>query len=395
MAALWAAIVIALPGCKRYSDVSAPNDPESARLSQSAQPGQASPAPGQFLDSARQPVESAWVGAQAAKAAYVLIGEAHTSACDHETQARVLALMAEAGTPPAVGLEMVSLDAQPILDLFNKGIIGLEELEERLVWGQTWGFPFEIYRPIFETARRLELPLYALNVPRDVARKVGRSGFKGLSMEERLGLPSKIIPVPKEQEESLRAVFDSHPFGKPKDRKAAWESFITVQALWDTAMARRAVEARVATRRPVAIIAGGGHVERGWGIASRLAVFDPAGQRLLLMPWRGGQDPDPLEADLFFYCPEVKRPRLGLTLETKNSAIAVVAVESGSRADAAGLKAGDVLVKAQGAEVKSLPDLHSATMRALKEGGTLRLDILRDGRPETLQVPLPDIRSGS
>lgn len=388
MAALWAAIVLALPACKRYSDVTAPPPPHASQ-------GQAALATGQFLDSAQQPIDPAWVGAQAAKAAYVLIGEAHTSACDHQMQAQVLALMVDAGMPPAVGLEMVSLDAQPILDLFNKGIIGLEELEERLRWSQTWGFPFEIYRPIFETARRFELPVYSLNVPRDVARKVGRVGLKGLTMEERLGLPSKIIPVPKAQEEYLRAVFDSHPFGKPKDRKAAWESFITVQALWDTAMARRAVEVRVATRRPVAVIAGGGHVENGWGIASRLAVFDPTGQRLMLMPWRGGQAPDPSQADVFFYCPEVKRPRLGLTLETNNSAITVVAVEAGSRADTAGLKPGDVIATAQGATVKALSDLHSATMRATEEGGTLRLEILRDGRSETLLIPLPDIRPGS
>jgi len=45
--------------------------------------------------------------------------------------------------------------------------------------------------------------------------------------------------------------------------------------------------------------------------------------------------------------------------------------------------------------VKALSDLHSATMRATQEGGALRLEILRDGRPETLLVPLPDIRSGS
>ena len=393
MAALWAAIAVAMPACKRYSDVTAPGE----ALSGGGQPGpgQGSPAPGQFLNSAGQSMDPACVGMLAGQAAYVLLGESHPSACDHQAQAYVLALMAEAGTGPAVGLEMVSHDAQPILDLFNKGIIGLDDLEERLRWAETWGFPFAVYRPLFETAARYGLPLYALNVPRDVARKVGREGLKGLSLEERLALPSKILPPPKEQEQSLRAVFDAHPFGKPKDRKAAWKSFVTVQSLWDTAMARRAVEARVTTRRPVAVIAGGGHVERGWGIASRLAVFDPAGQRLVIMPWRGGQAPDPAEADLFFFCPEAKRPRMGLTLETKDSSVTVVAVEAGSKADAAGLKPGDAIVKAQGADVRVLADLHSAAVRALEEGGTLRLEILRDARAQEMLIRLSNQQPGS
>jgi S1-C subfamily serine protease len=142
-------------------------------------------------------------------------------------------------------------------------------------------------------------------------------------------------------------------------------------------------------RRPVVVIAGGGHVEHGWGIASRLATFDPQGQRLLVMPWRGGELPDKSEADLFFYCPETTRPRLGIALEIKNSTITVVNVEPGSRAEASGITAGDVLVKAQGLELHTLSDLHDATMRAFEQEGTLRLELLRQGRTEELFITLP------
>jgi len=378
LAALWAAMLMLPLGCKRYTDmVEAPD--ESARQT---------PSSGQFMDAGGNVLDGDSVGAQTSSAAYVLIGEGHPMACDHLAQARVLALMAESCAPPVVGLEMVSLDKQPVLDLFNKGLLGVDDLEDALKWSQTWGYPFEVYRPIFETARKYDLPLFALNVPRDVARKAGKNGLKDLTMEERLGLPAKILPVPAEQEEFLRQVFEAHPGGVPKDAKAAWKSFLTVQALWDTTMARRAVEARVAMRRPVAIIAGSGHVENGWGIASRLAVFDPQGQRLLIMPLRSGQAPDKAEADLFYFCPEIKRPRLGISLEVKDETITVMAVEAGSRAEAAGLKAGDVLSAAGGTPLKKLSDLHEATLRALKDG-SVTLTVRRGEAVLDIPVALP------
>lgn len=94
-------------------------------------------------------------------------------------------------------------------------------------------------------------------------------------------------------------------------------------------------------------------------------------------------------ADIFFACPEVKRPRLGLTLDTREGTVRVVAVEPGSRAEAAGLAAGDVIAAAGGKPVRALGDLHEATTRAMAEGRPVRLDILRGDRTVGLDIPLP------
>lgn len=386
LAAAIAALMFALAGCKRQ--VALPEAEPPA-------PAIPLPPPGAFLDTAGSRLDDAFVAAQAVNAAYVLVGESHPSACDHQVQARVVELMAEAGAPPAIGLEMVSLDRQKTLDRFNRGLISVDKLADELEWSKSWGYPFEAYRPVFETARRLRLPLFALNVPRDIARSVGRSGLAGLTLKQRLGLPSSVIPPLPEQEQELRKIFDLHPAAPGQDREAEWKSFLTVQGLWDTTMARRALEARVETRRPVVILAGGAHVERGWGIAMRLARFDPSGQRLLVMPWRGSDRPDPAEADVFFYCPEVRRPRLGLTLKTEDSGVIVTAVEPGSRAEAAGLRPGDVLARAGSTQLKSLSDLHEATVKALKEEGGLELEIVRDGSPQTIRIALPKPAQGS
>jgi len=384
-ALLLACALLAAPGCKRQA---AQVDP---------MPGEApaqSPQPGQFVNAGGEPLDLAWLAAQAARSAYVLLGESHPSACDHQAQAKLIELMALAGSPPVIGLEMVSLDRQIVLDRFNYGLIGVDELEAELAWDKTWGFPFAAYRPLFEVAQAQKLPLFALNAPRETARKVGATGMKSLSIQERLGLPARLLPPPQGQMEGLRAVFDAHESRRPGNPQAQWKSFVDVQSLWDTTMARRAVEARVSWRKPVAIVAGGGHVEFGWGVASRLEVFDPEGPRLLVMPWRGGDLPANDTANAFYFCPEPQRPRLGLLLEARDGTLTVARVEEGSRAQAAGVRPGDVLAGAGGRPLKDLPALHEAGIDAMRRGEPLRLGILRDGQPMDVVVPLPAAKPG-
>ena len=95
---------------------------------------------------------------------YILIGESHGSYCDHAAQAFFLRLLANR-EPPALALEMVPRDKQPVLDRFNQGNIPIETLPEALDWAGTWGHPFPPYEPVFQTARDLDLPVYGLNVP--------------------------------------------------------------------------------------------------------------------------------------------------------------------------------------------------------------------------------------
>jgi len=232
-------------------------------------------------------IGEAEVANAAAGAAYVLVGEAHDSACDHEMQAALLEALAANGSPPLVGLEMVAVNQQDVLDRFGDGSIDLAELPDALDWRNNWGVDFAIYEPIFATARRWGLPLLGLNLPRGLVRDVARLGVEGLPPEERARLP-EIVPPPPEQEAMLRESWEAHAGqGHAGGGEEGFRRFVLVQSLWDSQMAAAAISWRRALgREPVAILAGAGHVVHGWGIAWRLRAMEPEATILSVVPWR-------------------------------------------------------------------------------------------------------------
>lgn len=341
-------------------------------------------------------LDDAEFGHLAGQAAYVLLGEGHSVACDHVVQARALRAMASVGRAPAVGLEMVSVDREPTLEQFSRGRIPVDKLAKALDWQNTWGFSFDLYRPVFETAKELGLPVAALNLPKDIVRSLSAKGLAGLTPQEQAWMPYQFIPPVPAQRESLRQEFEMHSQFRPKDAAPDrdLERFMEVQAAWDSKMAEAAVETSNKYEKPVAVLAGGGHVEYGWGIASRLVGLDPGLPILLVMPWRGDGPVDPAVADVFYYCPETHESRLGFTLEARDKSALVVAVASGSAADKAGFKAGDLLTTAAGEPVDGLWSLHTAAAKAKSENKPLIFGVERDGKHLELSLPPTSMETG-
>lgn len=335
-----------------------------------------------------------------ARADYLLVGEEHPNPCDHLAQAGVLRRLVAAGVRPVVGLEMVPADRQETLDAFNAGRLAVEDLPRALDWPRTWGFDFALYAPIFEAAREHGLPVFALNAPGGLARKVGREGLDALPPAERAALPGAILPPDAAQVEELRELFGHHAAMLKKNPKTRtgrdpFADFLTVQALWDTQMASRARYARALYNRPVVVIAGAAHTERRFGIARRLAVLDPGARVRTIMPWRGGEAPARSVADDFFACPAVHKSRLGMTLSQESPApghpatpLLVTAVTPGSPAAAAGLLPGDAVTAAGGHEATTLAVLHTAAVEAAKADKPLELTVSRAGEILAIAIPL-------
>jgi len=353
------------------------------------------PAPGELLSDAGDRLSPEAFLARSKNAAYVLIGESHGQPCDHEAERRILTLLAHGEKGLAVGLEMIPARNSAVLADFVAGKIPPEDLEARLDWAKTWGHPFQRYLPIFLALREWKLPSAGLNVPPQVIRRLSAAAmdnatatdaFDGpvaaLSPEDRAELPRRIIAPAPEQLDFLRGVMAGHPQGRNAADPRQMARFQLIQSVWDSAMAEQAVRLRTATGRQVAVLAGTAHVEGGLGIARRIKVLDPEAEVLLVSPWRG-DDFDAADAQVRVYCPLRFESRMGMTLEERPFAgealVLVRAVERGSRAEAAGLRPGDLVERAGGYRMRSLTALHLAGSDAFREKKNLVLTIRRSG----------------
>ncbi|WP_051693777.1 ChaN family lipoprotein [Desulfohalovibrio reitneri] len=342
------------------------------------------PEPGTFLGASGDTLSAEDVAARVAEADVVLLGEGHTSRCDHAAQVAVIRAMARAGLEPSIGLEMVPLDRADTLSRFNRAELTVDELPEALDWQDAWGYDFELYEPVFQSAAELDLTVHPLNVSRRVAGAVGDGTEADLPDEQRAMLPENIIPPTGEQREALREPFLQH--GKEEGDEEGFQRFIRVQSLWDTVMAASALDVLREQGPPVVVLVGAGHVESGWGIEHRLGELAPDVRVASLLPWRGD---GPLEgADLYVFCPASHRSSLGMTLKEEGGAVLVEEVRQGTRAEEAGLRRGDRVARAGGEPVEGLSSLHKAGFEAMQSGEPLRMTIERAGERLEISIPL-------
>lgn len=311
---------------------------------------------------------------------YILVGEGHRNAWDHKVQQRILAGLSESGEGLSLGLEMVAVDMQRILDDFGKGQVELDDLAEELQWPTKWGYPFSLFRGHFELAQRNSVPVAGLNIPTFVTKKISKEGLEALSDEEQAFLPKVIVPPSSDQRAVLDEIFKQHE-SKDAEDEVQRERFHLIQSIWDSKMAEEAVRVRHQYDWPVLIVAGAGHVEQAWGIAMRIRRFDPGARVLSIMPWRGDEfDAD--AGDVFFYSPDSYQSKMGALLTAIGTGgLLVESVQRESRAARAGLRPGDLLVEASGVPLEQLFSLHIAGFK-VHEAGEELVFIVRRGDDE-------------
>ena len=170
------------------------------------------------------PAESDDFLAMAGQADYILIGEQHTSAEHHKAQAAVIALLAQNGYSPAIGLEMIPASLQSRLDAFNARLISVERLSEHLDWENVWGFTFADYKPIFSVAEYYNIPVYGLNVSQEVIKAIRKEGTPAtIPPRQKRELPPVIQYPTKVQYKKLSSFFRQHAsmlMGRPSNPAA-------------------------------------------------------------------------------------------------------------------------------------------------------------------------------
>ncbi len=204
-----------------------------------------------------------WRALKSAK--YVLVGESHDSEKDHRVQLRAVEALMSAES--LVGFEMFQRPFQNVLDAYSAGKISEEKMLAQSEWETRWGFELAFYSPIWKTAKAKKGNIVALNLRKELTKRISAKGIDGLLDLERADLPEVDLSN-LTYKHWLEKIFSSHG-AKMSEEKM--QHFFEAQVLWDETMADSAVEAvnKRKADRLIAIV-GRGHFEWDWGIPSRI-----------------------------------------------------------------------------------------------------------------------------
>ena len=204
---------------------------------------------------------------------FIFLGETHNSRPMHELQARIIRALYEQDSGLAVGLEMYPVTAQEPLSKWSRGLLTEDEFLREGGWYTTWNQNFAYYRPIFEFVKTLNIPLYALNAPREIITRIRMTGWEALMDEDKA-----VVPKPDLGNEDhrllMRTIFSAEEM--PAAMKGAgiemmFEGLYRGQAAWDAVMASNAAKAREAEGRKIVVLVGSGHLLYNLGLNRRAA----------------------------------------------------------------------------------------------------------------------------
>ena len=200
---------------------------------------------------------------------FVYIGETHNSLPMHDIQLKIIQALFEQDNSLSIGLEMLPLSTQETLNKWSLGTLTQDEFIHEIEWYVNWNYNFGFYEKIFAFAKENKIPLYALNVPREIIKKIRIKGWDGLSDDEK-----KFVPQPDLTDEEhrilIRTIFESTEIPhqmKGRSLEIAFEGLYRAQSAWDEVMAFNAV--RAVKEKKMVVLAGSGHLLYNLGINRR------------------------------------------------------------------------------------------------------------------------------
>jgi uncharacterized iron-regulated protein len=218
----------------------------------------------------------------------IYIGETHRLERHHREQVAVFKELANRNPRVILGLEQLERRDQAEIDRFNSGEVDFRTLADAINWKSQWA-NYEDYRGLMEAAFRSGARIIGLNAPRQIIRKIGRSGIDSLDSAERRALAKQLHfddPVYRRLMDRIMLV---HASLEASDLKNVFQA----QVARDETMAETLTQAvEVLARKgekPVAIVLTGfGHVRFGLGVPDRVQRRLPrVMNRILLMSESG------------------------------------------------------------------------------------------------------------
>lgn len=195
----------------------------------------------------------------------VILGESHNYGPHMKSQVDILKTLRAQGHRVEVGMEFLEYPTQPLVDQYRAGTLPEADFLKQARWG---GFPFSSYREqvLFPQADLGE-KTWALNCPREITSKVGKTGLESLTAEEKKVLPPNFMVGNALYRERFLEVIPHLPEG-------AAERYFAAQSIWDDTMAWKAGEASQ-NGTTLVIIVGDFHVQYGGGLPDRLHARHP------------------------------------------------------------------------------------------------------------------------
>jgi uncharacterized iron-regulated protein len=204
------------------------------------------------------------------RADLVCIGEDHDSDLHHRLQLQIIKALHACDERLGVGLEMFQKPYQKAVERFLQGAVSEEEFLRESEYVERWGYDWSLYRPIAEFCRRNRLSLAALNVPKELTKRISQVGITRLTEVEKKDLGPVDLGVKEHRDYWFERLPKLH--GNSKATAEEKERSYQVMATWDDFMARSAADfQRQRGLRRLVILAGSGHVNRGFGIPERAA----------------------------------------------------------------------------------------------------------------------------
>jgi len=200
----------------------------------------------------------------------IYLGERHTLDRHHNLQEKIISDLAAQGVEVAVGLEMLPVDVQPVLDRYNSGEITFDEFATEVGWEEIWD-NYEDYRGAIEACHLAGGPVLALNPRRELAKEIARNGIEGLDPEWAEMVPEGVNTDQPDYERELMRVMMvmAHATGQTDMMRRMFEAQVIKDEVMADAVARFMLSPE-GENRTVVVLCGAGHISFGYGIPSRV-----------------------------------------------------------------------------------------------------------------------------
>jgi len=237
----------------------------------------------------------------------IFIGEVHDNPEHHLIQVQILQALSARYNPMVLAMEPFRRTQQPIVDRYVKGAISETTFLKDLNWRKSWAFDFHYYRPLMLVAREKGLKVLAINAPKDLIKKVARSGLDSLDANERSQIADTIDLSRKGHRARLREVYGRHTH---KDLKK-FEYFYQAQCVWEDTMAESIAKYLRSHGEKMVVLTGNGHIVDKSGIPDRAVkrvLADLA--TIVLYPLTGQEIIEKGTADYIWLTGDYSRRRL-------------------------------------------------------------------------------------